>query len=33
MFSAGSINYPLSLLVDKHISAVTRNVVNRFLAD
>ena len=31
VFSVGSITYPCSLLVDRHISAVTDNVVKRFL--
>lgn len=32
VFSVGSINYPCSLPVDEHISKITRNVVERFLA-
>jgi N,N-dimethylformamidase len=31
VFSVGSISYPCSLPVDEHISAITRNVVGRFL--
>ena len=31
VFSVGSITYPCSLLVDRHISTVTDNVVKRFL--
>jgi hypothetical protein len=30
--SVGSISYPCSLLVDTHVSAVTQNVLNRFLS-
>jgi hypothetical protein len=33
VFSAGSITYGGSLLVDKHISQITENVLNKFLAD
>lgn len=33
VFSVGSITYPSSLLVDPHISRVTRNVLSRFLGD
>lgn len=33
VFSAGSITYPASLLVDETVSRVTRNVLERFLAD
>jgi N,N-dimethylformamidase len=32
VFSAGSINYVLSLLVDRHVSRVTANVLGRFLS-
>jgi hypothetical protein len=31
VFSVGSITYPASLLVDDAISAITRNVIRRFL--
>jgi hypothetical protein len=31
VFSAGSITWPLALLVDPHISRVTSNVIRRFL--
>ncbi|WZP00136.1 carboxypeptidase-like regulatory domain-containing protein [Isosphaeraceae bacterium EP7] len=31
VFSAGSIAYPAALLVDEHISAITANVLGRFL--
>ena len=31
VFSAGSIAYPSSLLVDDHVSRITRNVLERFL--
>jgi hypothetical protein len=31
VFSVGSITYVASLLVDGHVSKVTRNVVERFL--
>jgi hypothetical protein len=31
VFSAGSINYPASLLVDPHISQITANVLRHFL--
>ena len=30
VFSAGSINWPSSLLVDKHVSQITANAVRRF---
>jgi hypothetical protein len=30
VFAAGSINYPASLLVDRQVSRITRNVVERF---
>ena len=30
-FAAGSINWPASLLVDRHVSRITRNVLERFL--
>ena len=33
VFSAGSITYPASLLVDPHVSRITANVIRRFLAD
>ncbi|CAA9585665.1 MAG: hypothetical protein AVDCRST_MAG88-3904 [uncultured Thermomicrobiales bacterium] len=32
VFSAGSITYPASLLVDPHVSRITANVIRRFLA-
>lgn len=32
VFSAGSITYPTALLVDEHVSRITANVLNRFLA-
>ena len=31
VFSTGSITYPASLLIDEHISRITRNVFDRFL--
>jgi hypothetical protein len=31
VFSVGSITYPSCLLVDEHISRITKNVINRFL--
>ncbi|HVG97862.1 MAG TPA: carboxypeptidase-like regulatory domain-containing protein [Chloroflexota bacterium] len=31
-FAAGSINWPSSLLVDRHVSRITRNVLARYLA-
>ena len=31
VFSAGSITYPCSLLVDDHVSRVTANVIRAFL--
>lgn len=31
-FSVGSITYPSCLLVDAHISRITKNVIDRFLA-
>ena len=31
VFSAGSIAYPAALLVDEHVSAITANVLRRFL--
>ena len=31
VFSVGSINYPSSLPVDESISAITKNVLDRFL--
>ncbi len=33
VFSVGSITYPSSLLVDAHVSRVTRNVLSRFLGE
>jgi hypothetical protein len=30
-FAAGSISWPASLLVDRHVSRITSNVLERFL--
>ncbi|MCC6168462.1 MAG: hypothetical protein IT329_14660 [Caldilineaceae bacterium] len=32
VFSVGSITWPACVLVDKHVSAITANVIDRFLA-
>jgi len=31
VFSVGSITWPASLLVDDHVSRITRNVLHRFM--
>jgi hypothetical protein len=31
VFAAGSIVWPSSLLVDRHVSRITRNVLERYL--
>ncbi len=33
VFSVGSICYPSSILVDPHVSRITRNVLSRFLSN
>ena len=33
IFSAGSITWPASILVDKHVATITRNVIKCFLRD
>ena len=32
VFSAGSIAWPSAILIDDHVSAITRNVLGRFLS-